>query len=297
VRVAFFGLPLAALLLQRDGHELVLVASCRRVALGNRRAARVFGDAFVVRPRVDTALVSRLRAARPDVVVSWFWTTRLPREVRDAAPHGAIGVHPSLLPRHRGPDPYFWAIDAGDTVTGVTAHRLDDEYDTGAVLGARRLAIDPGWTAWRLARALDRPSLALLRETVAALAAGAAPPELAQDDAAATSAPEPEGALLGLHPSDDVEACLRRVRALAPVPGASIELGEHALAITRAERADVPRALEPGEIAVVDGRAILRVRDGGLWLRGATRLSGGEEVELSEGQIAALVQAGGCNDA
>lgn len=295
MRIAFFGLPLAALLLRRDGHELALVASCRAEALGNRRAARVFGGAFVARPSLDDALLERLRAARPELVVSWFWTTRLPRAVLDAAPHGAIGVHPSLLPRHRGPDPYFWAIDAGDARTGVTAHRLDDQYDTGRVLASRALDIEPSWTAWRLARALDRPSLALLREVVAAFAAGTPPRETEQDESLATAAPEPDGAQLGLHPSDGVDACLRRVRALAPFPGAAIELGDELLAVTSAEPAAAPRALEPGEIAVVDGRAVLKVRDGALWLRAATLELDDGAVELSSDEIAALVRAGGCN--
>lgn len=295
VRIAFFGLPLAALLLRRDGHELVLVASCRDEALGNRRAARVFGRAFLRRPPLDRALFDALAAARPDLVVSWFWTTRLPREVLQAAPLGALGVHPSLLPRHRGPDPYFWAIDSGDPVTGVTAHRLDEDYDTGNVLASRSLPIDPTWTAWRLARALDRPSLALLRDVVGAFAGGRPPPEVPQDAAAATAAPEPDGELLGLHPADGVDACLRRVRALAPFPGAAIELGDDLLAITAAERAAAPRALEPGEIAVVDGRAVLRVRDGGLWLRRATLELDDDGVELTSDEIAALVRAGGCN--
>ena len=44
--------------------------------------------------------------------MSWFWTTSLPPELLAIAP--GFGVHPSLLPRHRGPDPFFRAIDAGD---------------------------------------------------------------------------------------------------------------------------------------------------------------------------------------
>ena len=101
--------------------------------------------------------VARVRAAAPDLLVSWFWTKRIPARLLSVAP--AVGVHPSLLPRHRGPDPYFWAIDAGDETTGVTAHRLDATYDTGPILAQRTLEIRPSWDAWRLARALDRPSL------------------------------------------------------------------------------------------------------------------------------------------
>src|SRR5262249_42535504 len=148
-----------------------------------------------VKPDVTSdATWDRVRRARPDLVVSWFWTTRLPMRIVESAPLGGFGVHPSLLPRYRGPDPYFATIDSGDAVTGVTAHRLAAEYDTGAILGRRMLAIDSNWNAWQLAKKLDRPSLALLGETAQhfadALAGRApAPREEPQDETAATEAP------------------------------------------------------------------------------------------------------------
>src|SRR5512135_1078472 len=126
-------MPLGALLLARDGHDLVYVAIARDDALGLRRARRTFGERLFVRPDPGSpTAIDRIAALEPDLVVSWFWTKRLPRELLRIAQ--AIGVHPSLLPRHRGPDPYFWAIDRGDEVTGVTAHLLDETYDTGAIL-------------------------------------------------------------------------------------------------------------------------------------------------------------------
>jgi methionyl-tRNA formyltransferase len=266
--IAYFGLPLGALLLAADGHRLALVACCRREAPGVRRAARRFGDRFVVRPDArDPALAGRVRRARADLLVSWFWTTRLPAALVGACPLGGLGVHPSLLPRHRGPDPYYWTIRLGDAVAGVTAHRLADDYDTGAVLGRRALAVDPSWNAWQLARALDRPSLALLRETVARFAAGDPPAEEPQDEALATAAPEPddgEAALRFARPTGEV---VRHVRALAPSPGAYVDIGGEDVTVTRVEPvASFPAALAPAEAAIVAGRAVVRTADGAVAL-------------------------------
>ncbi len=147
-----------------------------------RRLKRLLaGRPVELKPDVNARrTIELVRAAAPELIVSWFWTTKLPEKLIALAP--AFGVHPSLLPRHRGPDPYFWAIDCGDAVTGVTAHRIAGEYDTGAILAQRELGIDPAWSAWTLARKLDRPSLALLlRETARARA------ELARRDAARRS--------------------------------------------------------------------------------------------------------------
>ncbi|MBX3259204.1 MAG: hypothetical protein KF782_05890 [Labilithrix sp.] len=291
MRIAFVGLPLAALLLARDGHTIVWAGLCRRGAIGTRRLTKLLGEERVAIVPDLAESARAIRAAEPDLVVSWFWTKNVPRAVREAAPLGAIGVHPSLLPRHRGPDPTFWAIDAGDRETGVTAHVLDDDYDTGAILGQRRLAIDPEWSAWRLAKRLDRPSLALLRETALAYARGEPPAPRAQDEALATDAPAPEDELLEIRWSEPAAAIARRVRAASPWPGAFTEIAGAVVTLTRVRTtSDVPRALEPGEACVRgDGVAIVRAGDGGVELL-AGRIDD-DERELDADALAELVRA------
>jgi methionyl-tRNA formyltransferase len=292
MRIAFVGLPLAALLLAGDGHTIVWAGLCRPGALGTRRLMRLLGkDRIAIVPDLVKS-AGAIRAAKPDLLVSWFWTKRIPRAVLSIAPLGAIGVHPSLLPRHRGPDPTFWAIDSGDAETGVTAHVLDEAYDTGAILGERRIAIDASWNAWTLAKKLDRPSLALLRDTVRAYASGEPPPPRAQDEAFATEAPAPDDALLEIRWRDSADAIARRVRAASPWPGAFTEIGGAVVTLTRVRvTADVPRALDPGEACVrEDGLAVVRAGDGGVELHGARRDDDESDNELDASEIAALVR-------
>jgi methionyl-tRNA formyltransferase len=291
VRVAFFGLPLAALLLHGDGIDVVLAALSRRPALGTRRLTRLLGPDRVLSRREAEAsgFRARLREAAPDLLVSWFWTRRLPREVLEVPRLGAIGVHPSLLPRHRGPDPYFWAIEAGDVETGVTAHRLDETYDTGAILAARRVRLDAGWNAWTLAKRLDRPSLALLREVVGAFARGRPPAEVPQLEDQATAAPEPDDALLELRWGNPSSRVVRRIRAASPWPGAFTHIGESVVTLTHARATDdYPRALIAGEAAVrPDGVAVVRTSDGAVEL-----LAGrdADDAELAAEGLARLVR-------
>jgi methionyl-tRNA formyltransferase len=261
VRIAFVGLPIAALLLARDGHEIVWAGVCRRDAIGIRRLQRRIGRENVAIVPDLTRVEERIVERHPDLLVSWYWTKKIPAKVRAAAVHGGIGVHPSLLPRHRGPDPTFWAIDSGDEETGVTAHVLEDEYDTGAILAQRALAIDPSWNAWTLAKKLDRPSLALLREVVRDIHAFPARP---QDDAQATPAPAPTDDDLELRWSSwTAERIERRVRAAAPWPGAFTSVGDETIVLTRVRATDdFPKALAPGEAAVrKDGIAVIRCAD------------------------------------
>ncbi len=294
MRIAFVGLPLAALLLRADGHVIVWAGICRKGAIGTRRLTRAIGAANVAMVPDLAQATAEVRALAPELLVSWFWTRKVPRDFRAIAPLGAIGIHPSLLPRHRGPDPYFWAIDAGDAVTGVTAHELDDEYDTGSILARRELAIDPSWSAWRLAKRLDRPSLTLLRETVRAFAEGTPPEPIAQDEALATEAPVPTDDALEIRWSDDAAAIARRVRAASPWPGAFTAIGDVVVTLTEVRLAAVDRrtfaALVPGEAVVrADGMAVVRAGDVAIeLLRGRVEDDDGER-ELDAAALAEIV--------
>lgn len=270
MKIAYFGLPLGALLLGRDGHELGTVVLSPVDAPGRRRLEQRAPQLIEARPGSQGAsndLEARIDAAMSsepvDLLVSWFWTRKLPSRWLMRAKLGGVGVHPSLLPRHRGPNPYFWAIDQGDERTGVTLHRLTEEYDDGKLLASRDLLVGER-DAWQLARALDRPSLSLLREAVARLARGERLPELEQDEALATWAPEPSGAELRVDFGWTTERALRRIRALSPTPGVALEVASVPLFVTRAVRAErFVEALLPGE-AHISEALVLRTSDGAV---------------------------------
>lgn len=266
LRIAYFGLPLGALLLRRDGHELSFIALSPVEAPGRFRLKGLepnLIDAEEIEEGLEERSDAALSAARADLLISWFWTRKLPARWLETARLGAIGAHPSLLPRHRGPNPYFSAIDAGDELTGVTVHRLTAEYDTGVMLATRSISVGER-DAWQLARALDRPSLGLLRETAARFARGEAVPETAQADELATWAPEPSGELLKVDFGWTTERVLRRIRALSPTPGVALEVNGVPLFVTRAEPAlDYVAALLPGEAHVSDALT-LRTGDGAI---------------------------------
>ena len=272
MNIAYFGLPLGAHLLLRDGHRLDPCVLSPLDAPGRRRVRAGIGEGQLIdawhadKAAIHAEIAAALARARPELLVSWFWTRLLPGEWLSAARLGGIGVHPSLLPRHRGPNPFFWAIDAGDERTGVTLHTLAPEYDTGTVLLQRELAIGEQ-NAWQLARALDRPSLSLLREGVGRFAGSHPPTPSAQDDRAATWAPEPTGRELSVDWTWTTARVLRRIRALSPVPGLAVEVGELRFFITEAGEAErYVAALLPGEAAVVDDGTtlVIRTADGAI---------------------------------
>jgi len=286
MRIAFFGLPLAAWLLHLDGHQLDPVVLSPLPAPGRRRVKRLFGAKLIDALELPTReLEAQVQAALPgaDLLLSWFWTRKLPPRWLSACPRGAFGVHPSLLPRHRGPDPFFWAIDCGDSLTGVSLHRLEAEYDTGAVIWQDFLGVGE-LTAWQLAKALDRPSLRLLRRAAGDLAAGLSLPEQRQDERLATAAPAPSGDLLKCPWREPGPVVLRRVRALSPQPGVALELRGLRFDLLDAQiDDDLPLALRPGEAFITAGSSagvLIRTGSGGVRLLRA-RLESGAEVDAA----------------
>ena len=303
MKLVCFGLPLAPLLLLEDGHEILLSVLSPGRAVGGRRLRRRLGpEALLTADRADDARIARALGSA-DLLVSWFWTRRLPRAWLELPARGALGVHPSLLPRHRGPNPYFWTIDSGDEEAGVSAHWLTEEYDEGSVLLQERIALGDH-DSWQLARALDRPSLRVLRRVVRQVGANQVVPS-PQDEARATWAPEPEGELLRVDFGWPTARVLRRIRALSPVPGLAIEFRGLRFFVTRARPAvRFPDFLLPGEGTVVRGDRVLgtgeqrhgtlvvRTGDGAVAVERAvlTPESGGsEEGEVDEGELAGLV--------
>jgi methionyl-tRNA formyltransferase len=112
----------------------------------------------------------------------------LPKEILDLPKYGCINIHPSLLPKYRGPSPYVSAILADDRHTGVTLMQMAERMDAGPVIAQARIEIDE--TDWppkglMLSEMLFTEGVNLLAEALPALMQRSLTPE-PQDEAAAT---------------------------------------------------------------------------------------------------------------
>ena len=82
--------------------------------------------------------------ATADVAIAPLLTKKLPAEQLYAPALGTLIFHPSLLPRHRGPDAIRWAFRHKETYTGATWFWADEELDAGDVCEMEVLAINEG---------------------------------------------------------------------------------------------------------------------------------------------------------
>jgi len=145
VRVAVFTrLPEVAAFydarLRELGHECVGVVTAHGPE--GRYGSEPLGALVDAAPRHLDVLVAHtparfaalLAALEPDVAVSGGFPLRIPPEALRVPRYGVVNGHPSLLPRLRGPNPIGWALRNGDEEIGFTFHRMDEDFDTGALL-------------------------------------------------------------------------------------------------------------------------------------------------------------------
>ena len=107
-----------------------------------------------------------LQALQPDVIIVAAYGKLLPPEVLAIPPHGCLNLHPSLLPRYRGPSPVATAILDGATATGVTLMLLDPGMDTGPILAQREYPLTGAETAGPLTDALFALGIQLLLDNL-----------------------------------------------------------------------------------------------------------------------------------
>jgi methionyl-tRNA formyltransferase len=80
------------------------------------------------------AINNMLAGYSPDLLLVFGFNWRLPRKVLEMPRLGVLNIHPSALPKYRGPSPVLWAIRNGDPSMGVTVHRMNEEIDAGPIL-------------------------------------------------------------------------------------------------------------------------------------------------------------------
>ena len=193
----------------------------------------------------EPGAIESLARLRPDVVVVAAFGMILPPGVLAIPPLGCLNIHPSLLPRHRGPSPIEGAILAGDEWTGVSIILMDEGVDTGAILSQRKVAIEPQDTAESLTTKLAQASAQLLGDTLPLwYSRNLAPTPQQEEGATYTRLFSKEDGEIDWHlPAVDI---WRRVRAFYPWPGCYTRWRGNILKVV--EAIPLPGGGEPGRV-------------------------------------------------
>ena len=216
--------------------------------------------------KLDEPFINELKSLRPDFFLVFAYNKIFRKSFLAIPRLGTVGVHPSFLPKYRGPSPFQTALLDGERETGVTLYLLDEGVDSGPVLAkSQPIAIGPNDTFATLALKLADAGAEILVETLPRFTEGKITPQpQVESQATFTKKFTTED---GFVKPEDLEAAEngaleiaakidRKIRALNPDPGvwtmkdgkriklleASIENGSLRLTVTQRE-GEKPRAV------------------------------------------------------
>ena len=174
----------------------------------------------VIQPETfkDVEEVSALKGLQPDIIVVAAYGQILPDSVLRIPKYNCINIHPSLLPKYRGPSPVAAAILNGDVVTGVTIMLIERKVDSGQILSQKEIPVNGDDTTESLSGRLAKLGAELLMETIPSWTAGKIQPRLQDESQASYTRMEAkeDGRLDWNLPAVQL---WRRVKAFYPWPG------------------------------------------------------------------------------
>lgn len=105
-----------------------------------------FDTLLINKKNIHTTFRTWLTHKKPDLVLVCGFSIKIPQEILFIPTYGFLNIHFGKLPENRGPDPLFWSIKNGDTQTAITVHKMDKDWDSGAILIEELISITPGET-------------------------------------------------------------------------------------------------------------------------------------------------------
>ena len=264
-----FGVETLRRLASHDDVELVAVVTAPPRPAGRRQEATRtpihvatghLGMETVLTPERlrDPQSIAEVLALEPELVVLVDYGQIVPARLLDVK-HGALNLHPSLLPRHRGATPIPATILAGDAETGVTLIRMDEGLDTGPIVAQEHLALDGTETTPQLEEVLATTGADILVDVLSPWLRGELSPRPQPAEGATHTRPlrREDGRLDPQKPAVELE---RQVRAYQPWPGSFLDTAVGRMVVwgASAERGG-PGAgrIDRLGLATSDGRLIL----------------------------------------
>lgn len=173
----------------------------------------------------DSGEFEKLTALKADIIVVVAYGQILKRNILEHPRLGCVNIHSSVLPRWRGAAPIQWAMLSGDLETGITTMKLVEKLDAGDILLQKKTPIFKEDTASDVHDRLSQIGAELIETTLEGLGQGTLVGKR-QEESQVTYASKLNKEMEWLDPTQPADVLDRRVRALNPWPGTSIQVGQ-----------------------------------------------------------------------
>ncbi|MEJ5300741.1 MAG: methionyl-tRNA formyltransferase [Thermodesulforhabdaceae bacterium] len=231
----------------------------------------------------NSETISAILDCKPDVLVVVAYGKLIPPELFQAVPFGALNVHPSLLPKYRGPAPIQRAVLAGENITGVTIMLIDEGLDSGPILASRSIPVKPFETAGELSERLACEGASLLVETLDKWLGKEITPQPQNHDEA-TFAPAIQKEETKIYWEQPGQNIVNVCRAFDPTPGAYTIFKGRRIKCFSAKIASMkfPKAV-PGEVVGFNEEGLLVCTgDGDIVVMGELQIEGKKRLPAKE---------------
>ena len=230
MKIVFIGTPeFGAIVLEKligGGYAPVLVITSPDKKAGRKQiitpppAKNVAkkNNIAILQPEKIKDTISQIQSINPDLIIVAASSYIIPKEILDIPKHGSLNVHPSLLPRWRGPSPVQFTILNGDKKTGVTVMKITGKVDAGPIISQKEINLDGKEIYTQLHDELGELGGKLLIETIPKWIKGEIKPE-EQDEKAATYSKilkKEDGRINWHNAAEEIE---RQIRAFDSWPG------------------------------------------------------------------------------
>jgi len=222
----------------------------------------------ILQPEKLQVTSCELQELKPDLIIIAAYGQILPKEILDIPKQGCLNIHPSLLPKYRGPSPLQFTILNGAKETGVTIIKMDEKIDQGPILAKRELKIpNPKISYEKLLKELAELGANLLIETIPKWLKGEIK-AIPQDESKASYTKllkKEDGKIDWTKSAEEIE---RQVRAFNPWPGTFAKIQNakskmqndnvkcKILKILKAEVLITPKKRKIGEIFLTDDKKL-----------------------------------------
>jgi methionyl-tRNA formyltransferase len=206
-----------------------------------------------------------MRKLQPDAFVVVAFRI-LPRELFSIPKFGSLNIHPSFLPKGRGPAPIQWTLLRGEEETGISIIQLTEQIDGGGILMQETAPVHDEECFGDLHDRFAKRGAEMIVEVLDRLEGGEDIRPIQQDDSKATSARKlkPEDYVIDW--KESTEDVYNRIRAFSPLPGAVAKLGGEPIKILRVKPYEMSLKDRPGKIVKIKPSIFVETKDGYLEL-------------------------------
>lgn len=213
-----------------------------------------------------------------DLAVVFSYGLIVPRHFLNYPQFGFINIHPSLLPKWRGPSPMIYPLLYGEKETGVTIMKMDVGMDTGDILTQGKIKIADDDNCQSLVKKLVNLSGDLLIKTIFDYVDGKIIPQK-QDNNLATYTKKIDSTFLQLDFNDNCQNIMGKIRAFSPKPGAFCKFKGKRLKILQASYKNIENESRNG--TMVDNNFSIKCADG-LILPEVVQLEGKKQMHIRD---------------